>query len=326
MLPESKITFSELAAWYLNLERVKGLASYGTIKISIRKFNKVFGDKMVSDIKPADLENYQTNRLKEGVAPGTVDHEIGKTKTMIIKAFDNDMVSGNVLRTFKRVKKTLKAGSDIRDRVLSRDEFNRIVSNAGGHLKPILMTAYYTGMRRNEIMGLTWERVDLRNRIIRLEAKNTKDREARNIPIGDELYNVLRALPNRIQKAEKSNRVFQYKGQGIKGDIRDSLKQACKRAGIPYGRFKKGGFIFHDLRHTFNTNMRKAGVPESVIMAITGHSTREMFDRYNRVDDEDTKEAIKKLEVFSANVDQNVDQAGQKNGITEKQASKTLDR
>ena len=75
-----------------------------------------------------------------------------------------------------------------------------------------------------------------------------------------------------------------------------------RKANIIYGRFKKGGFVFHDLRHTFNTNMRKAGVPESVIMAITGHSTREMFDRYDTVDLDDTRQAVQTLEVFFRNV------------------------
>jgi len=84
--------------------------------------------------------------------------------------------------------------------------------------------------------------------------------------------------------------------------------KACGKAGIIYGRFKKGGFIFHDLRHTFNTNMRKAGVPESVIMEMTGHSTREMFDRYNTIDEEDIKNAVRRLTSFLQNVDQNVDQ------------------
>ena len=84
------------------------------------------------------------------------------------------------------------------------------------------------------------------------------------------------------------------------------MVKACKRSDIVYGRFKKDGFIFNDLRHTFNTNMRKAGVPESVIMAITGYSTREMFDRYNTVDLNDTRQAVKTLEVFFQNVTQNV--------------------
>lgn len=59
-------------------------------------------------------------------------------------------------------------------------------------------------------------------------------------------------------------------------------------------------------RHTFNTNMRKAGFAESVIMAITGHSTREMFDQYNVIDEEDRVDAVNRLEVFFQNVTQNV--------------------
>ena len=47
--------------------------------------------------------------------------------------------------------------------------------------------------------------------------------------------------------------------------------------------------------------MRKAGVAESVIMAITGHSTREMFDRYNRVDGDDVATAINQFEGFLQN-------------------------
>ena len=75
-------------------------------------------------------------------------------------------------------------------------------------------------------------------------------------------------------------------------DIRGGLSGACKKASILYGRFKDGGFIFHDLRHSFVTRLRKAGVQEGVIMQITGHSTREMFDRYNTIDMEDMKKTI----------------------------------
>ena len=57
-------------------------------------------------------------------------------------------------------------------------------------------------------------------------------------------------------------------------------------------------------------------LPESVIMQITGHSTREMFDRYNTIDSEDTRQAIKQLQGYLQSVDQNVDQAA-KNGNKE---------
>ena len=107
--------------------------------------------------------------------------------------------------------------------------------------------------------------------------------------------------------------MFLYKGKPIK-DIRTSLVTVCRKAGITYGKLVKDGFIFHDLRHTFNTYMRKSGVQESVIMEITGHSSSEMFDRYNTIDADDAKEAIRKFEGFfrseKLNVDQNVDQVG----------------
>ena len=160
-------------------------------------------------------------------------------------------------------------------------------------------------MRKGEILNLTWDKVDLGNRMIRLEAPDTKDKEARNIPICDELYNILLSLSNRIQKSSDDSHVFQYNGKPV-DNIRAGVKRACKLSGIKYGRFVKGGFIIHDLRHTFNTNMRKAGGPESVIMEITGHSSREMFDRYNTVDEEDARKAVTQLEVYFGNVTQSV--------------------
>jgi hypothetical protein len=61
-----------------------------------------------------------------------------------------------------------------------------------------------------------------------------------------------------------------------------------------------GDVPFH--RHTFTKDMGKAGVPESVIMQITGHATREMFDRYNTIDTEDARRAIDQLQDYFQNV------------------------
>ena len=137
------------------------------------------------------------------------------------------------------------------------------------------------------------------------------------IPICDELYEIL----SRIPKPLHSGHVFLYKGKPIK-NIKRTLKRACKMTGITYGRFIKDGFVFHDLRHTFNTYMRKAGVPESVIMTVTGHSTREMFDRYNTVDAEDARRAIHQFrEYLSANVSKTVSKDDLEN---KKEASQKL--
>ena len=301
--PDANMTFNELAKWYLELEKVKALSSYWVIELSLKKFNSEFGNIIVSQIKPVDLENYQARKKAKGKADATIDHEIGAAKTMIFKAFDNDMVSGDTLKTFKVVKKLLKGSSNARDRVLSPGEFENLYDHAPRHIKGILAMGYYAGMRKGEILGLTWNKVDLKDRVISLEPEDTKDNEPRTIPICDKLLEILKGIPKNIH----NNHVFLYKGKPIE-DFRNALKKACKGAGILYGRFVKDGFIFHDLRHTFNTYMRKAGVPESVVMEITGHSTRQMFDRYNTIDIDDTRQAIGQLQDYLANVDQSVDQ------------------
>ncbi len=295
--PDTSMTFNELAKWYLKQGPVKQLASNYIIEKKLDLFNMEFGDKIVAKIMPVDLQNFQIKCQREGKMPATVDQDLGKVKTMINMAFENDQVSGKTLKVFKRIKKTLKKGSDVRDRILSFDEFQALMKHAGGHTRHVIAMAYYTGMRRGEILKLTWDKVDLKKRLIRLEPGDTKDRKARDVPIGDELFEILRSMPNRIQQAGEPNFVFQFRHKPV-FDIRRGLSRACKAAGIKYGRNVKDGFVFHDLRHTFNTNMRKAGVAETVIMKITGHSTREMFDRYNTVDSEDLKKASDQISKF----------------------------
>jgi integrase len=299
--PDHEWTFQQLTNWYLELEKVKSLKSYWLVELTLKKFNAVFGDRTVADVKLSDLENYQIRRLKEGKAPGTVDHEIRKPKTMVIAAFNNDLISQETYQTWQRIKKTLKKGEDERDRVLSIDEFNALMSAASPFLKPILALGFHCGMRRGEILKLEWTRhVDMKGRFIHLTADITKDSEARTIPMPDPVFTLLRGIIRNLADPH----VFLWKGKPI-GEFRGALRKACKKAGIVYGRFEPNGFVFHDTRHSFVTHARKAGVPESVIMAVTGHSTRTMFDRYNKVDADDTKQAMVNMQRY---IDENVDQ------------------
>ncbi len=127
------------------------------------------------------------------------------------------------------------------------------------------------------------------------------------IPICPELFQVLVAIPRAIH----TDHVFLYRGKPVK-DIRVGIQEACKDAGIEYGRGSRDGFVFHDLRHTFVTDMRKAGVERTVTMAITGHAIQDMNQRYDTIDERDKLEAVARLEAYrrkeSASVDQNVDQ------------------
>jgi len=203
---DSKMTFTELSEWYLEQELVKNLKSYDIVQINLAEFNKEFGRLVINQIKPSMLKNYQIKLEKQGLAPGTVDHRIGKVKTMINLAFDDDLVSADVYKTFKKIKKKVKRSKnspDIRDRILTPDEFQALMEHAHGYLKAVIATAYYAGMRKGEILNLTWDKVDLAARVIRLEAEDTKDNEKRTIPITNELYEILVSLPTRLQGTDK---------------------------------------------------------------------------------------------------------------------------
>jgi integrase len=311
ILPEARMTFQELTDWYLNLESVKEKRYYSVLQISFSKFNRVFGKRIVSEIKPSELEDYRAKRKREGKAESTIDQEISAAKVVINKAFLDDKVGGNVLKNFKSVKKYLtgaRRNSNQRTRVLSPLEFNALENSAPLHLKPILRAGYETGMREGEILKLKWGMVSLKDRIINIPEEITKDHEDRAIPISDAFLGVLDRLPRGIREDYP---VFTYKGKGIQ-DFRTGLKRACTDARLLYGRFKTDGFVFHDLRRTFYTDMRRAGVQESVIKGITGHSRNEVSDRYNQVDLKDMRQAVQALTQYRvsqfANVDQNVDQ------------------
>jgi integrase len=309
ILPEAKMTFDELKDWYLGLERTKALGNYQTLRTLLKKFCLEFGSRIVNTIKRSELENLQIKRQREGMALATIDYELNAAKIMVNKAFNDGILGGETLRVFKGVKLMLKKNANARSRVLSPQEFYQILEKMAHPGGKILLTAFRTGMREGEILNLVWSKVDLENRLINLEAQDTKDREPRSIPIPGDLLEVLKRTPRALHDAH----VFLWKGKKISGEkFREWVKLACEEAGISYGRFVEGGFIPHDLRHGFVTYMRKAGVDKSVIMELTGHSTDSMFHRYNEIDGDDQRDAMNRLEGFlrdaSAKVDQTVDQ------------------
>ena len=72
-------------------------------------------------------------------------------------------------------------------------------------------------------------------------------------------------------------------------DVRKMFRRAGQAAGL-------SGLWFHDLRRSFVTNARRHGVPESVVMRMSGHRTRSVFERYNIIEEADLRETVKRIE------------------------------
>jgi len=291
ILPKANMTFKELSKWYLDLSRVKGLSSFGRLRSGIDNFNEVFGNKLVGTIKQEDLEAYQIRRENEDKrARATIDYELSIVKTMINKAFDNDKVGPDALKAFRRTKKLLKPGANARDRILSVEEYIRLLDAAPKHLKPILTVAYNTGMRKMEILGLTWDQVDLKKGFIRLKADQTKEKKDKSIPINHHVRTLLEATIRNVHH----NYVFTFTKhkKPLTDNLRKSLVTACSKAGLQYGQHIEGGFRFHDIRTTVKTNMLRAGVDKALRDVILGHSLQGMDAYYIKPTDEDLHQAM----------------------------------
>jgi integrase len=297
---EKPWTFIEVVDWYLELPVVKGRVYYKDIVRYCEKWREYFGDILVEDIKPSMVEKYRQERLQQTsyrgkhasnqkVTPASVNKEVSTLKRIFNLAIREGLANKNPCWKVEKLPE-----NNERKRILSKEELDRLLPELPQHAKDIVMTGYYTGMRAGEIFDLTWNKVDLKEGFIELEPEDTKTKKPRRIYYNEVVHEILTRL-NKVRHLNHNN-VFTYKGKPIKS-IKTCLKNACQEVGIE-------DFHFHDLRHTFNTMMRKAGVPRSVIMHLTGHKTNAMFDRYNTIDEEDAREALRKLNVFLENQSQ----------------------
>jgi integrase len=176
----------------------------------------------VSTIKLQDLEEYQEKREEDGRAAATIDMEISIVKTMVTKAFDNDLCDGRTVKAFRRVKRKLRQGDNARRRTLTVDEYLNLVKVAFPHLKGIITVAYHTGMRLGEILGLQWSHIDREKQFIRLTADLTKEHKAKIIPIN---HHVKKVLADNPRCTIHHDHVFTYRNEpiGTMGGIKKSF-------------------------------------------------------------------------------------------------------
>ena len=164
--------------------------------------------------------------------------------------------------------------NNFRKGFFEHDQFLALRDAMPGHLKGFVTFGYKVGWRISEISNLTWSQVDLKQGIVRLEAGETKNHEARTVYLDDELQEIF-GQQRKLRKKLGTTLPYVF----LNHDGTDRVKRfdkawrtACKKAKI-------GVRLFHDFRRTAVRNMVRAGVPERVAMMISGHKTRAVFDR-----------------------------------------------
>jgi integrase len=280
--PDARTRFKTLAEWYLNLAEVKAKRSYDRDNWSLRLLLPFFGERLLKDITPGIVEAYRQMRLatpsgrspKNLTKPATVNREIACFKTIFNKAMKEGKAERNPCQGVKMLKE-----NNERDRVLTLEEYHRLLTECPAHLKSVVRLAYYTGMRQGEILHLTWGQVDLKEGFIKLRPEDTKTSEGRCVPLRGDLLEMFKAIRPGLPLPQVQ--VFTYAGRTM-GSIRRAFESAVKKAGIE-------DFTFHDLRHTAINNWRLQGHDYFRIMSASGHKTMHVFKRYNTVSPEELR-------------------------------------
>jgi len=246
-----------------------------------------FAGKKFSQITAMLVEKFKKERrespTKRGTArqPATVNRELAVLSKVFTLAVEAGAATNNPCLRVKKLRQ-----DNARTRYLSEEEEGRLMSALGTrpHLRPVVVLALNTGMRRGEILALKWEQVDLSRGVITVI--NTKSARDRMVPINARAraeFEALRSLPKLNEYVFRSPRT----GGRLKW-IKRAWGAACREAGL-------AGFRFHDLRHTAATRMGDTGADPFTIAEILGHADLRMTKRYTHATDEAKRRALERI-------------------------------
>ena len=285
-----KIHYEDLRAALITNYIERGNKSLETMKDGehtiwgLKAVDTFFAGYSVTRITTDAAREFAQSLLKAGNANGTVNRSLALLRRMLAIANEDGKIQ------FRPKIRLLKAGP-ARKGFLPKEKFDELLGHLPANLKPLITFLYYCGVRVGEALQITWEQVDLAGGLIRLESEQTKNADPRTVPLPDVLIRMLE------QCEERSGLVF----DGT--NLRKEWHLACVACGLGTLTEVEGkrdpryaGLIVHDLRRSAIRNLMKAGVNEKVAMAISGHKTRSVFDRYHIVDTEDVVEAMRKVQ------------------------------
>ncbi len=248
------------------------------------------GDTLLADLHPPHIVACR-DRLAEDIVPGGKKRSLG-TVNRYLAVFSHvitvamkewgwiDYNPAHAVAKFKEAKG--------RTRYLSDEERVRLLeeckNSRNPHLFPIVVIAISTGMRKGEILSLTWENIDLERGVAYI--LETKNSEPRGVALADLALGLLIDL--RHHRSNSARFIFPSPKGDWPIDIRSAWEVARKNAGLT-------DFKFHDLRHTTGSYLAMNGATPAEIAEVLGHKTYEMVKRYSHLSEPHTAGVVERM-------------------------------
>ncbi len=231
-------------------------------------------------------------RRKDGVGPATVNRELATLKN----SFNKALKEWGWVRENPVTRISMEKEPPGRVRYLTDEEFEKLLEARPEWLRPIVLTARHTGLRRENILSLRWHQVDLSRRVITVE--RTKNGERLGIPINDTLMGLFKKF-SKVRYIG-GGYVFYHppaKKKGTKGafngrryyEVKTAFRNALDEAGIQ-------NFRFHDLRHCFASALVQRGADLYEVQRLLGHKSQAMTQRYAHLAPENLRKAVLRLD------------------------------
>jgi integrase len=316
----ARVTVGELLT---DLERdyaLRGVRSLKQVRAHLAPIRESFGAVRASQVSASAVDRYVETRLATPTRHGTMTAPatVNRETQLLGQALRLGLERGN-LNTLPSIRHLPERNT--RQGFFEAGAFEAVVANLPGHLQDLARFGYLTGWLRGEILTLTWGDVDRDGGVVRLRGEHSKNGQGRTLALeGDVKALIERRWQARVITGEDgqpyrvAELVFHRAGRPIV-DYRKAWLTACVTVGLAQPKLDAQGRpvldrqgrprmaatkLVHDLRRTAARNLVRAGVPERVAMAVTGHKTRAMFDRYNIVSEEDLRAAMQRQTEYVA--------------------------
>lgn len=254
---------------------------------NLRRVTKDFGNYKAAQLTPEIVDNYISGRVADGDKPASVNRVLqllGQAYTLAKRR--------GTLSHAPYIRHLSEAGN-ARQGFFSEAELASVIAALPADLQDFVRFAAFSGMRKGEIASLRWSDVD--GDVLKLRAENSKNGNARLIPLAGELGEIIsrRAAMRQVKingVSQLCEFIFHRRGQQV-GRFNKAWASATTAANVP-------DKLFHDLRRTGVRNMVQAGVSPQIAKKISGHKTDSMFQRYSIIVTDDVRVALQQTEAY----------------------------
>ncbi len=255
---------------------------YANKRYFIDLIKKRWGGVLLDELSIEDIDLYraessETGRVQFNRVLATLNH-------MYTKAIEYGDAEKHPIPTLLKMRFKESKGREI---FLTPEQAETLIQACTDHLRPIVITALHTGMRKSEILQLrVGENVDLAGRRIILHEGMTKTGQRRELPIDDTLAESLKGV---LAGKQVGDYVFSTKAGKPYGNIKRAFASAKKKAGLD-------DLSFHDLRHTYASQLVMSGVDLYAVGRLLGHTNAKMTQRYAHLSPDYMAKAVSVLD------------------------------